>query len=88
MKELTNDEMKLVLGGVYDGGDSGKRCKTGSCTLTIGNPDIGYNTYSGNCQAVVIDAPLWLFVKSCYCDVGLGNGVPLSSNGGVSRCTV
>lgn len=78
MKKLSKDEMKNVVGGV-EIGDGGLFCKDGPCTLAIQGDDGSWTTRSGNCR---FD---WFGTNSCYCDVGLGV-VPVTSNGGISRC--
>lgn len=81
---LSRDQLKTVMGGSDEGG--AVKCSTGPCTLTIQGSDGSYVTRNGTCQG---DTALGgTYYARCFCDVGLGSDVKISSNGGISRCTL
>ena len=93
---LNREQMKKVFagcGGGSGGGSGAAPCKDGSCTITTKDVNGNWVTLGGNCRThyaaptgnVIVDA--WnVLHPDCYCDA-LAYGTPLSSNGGVSRCT-
>ena len=81
---LSREQMKMIYAG--DGG-SGDTCKSGDCTLSIQGSDGNWITRSGKCAGTAVDADLPDFPHmECYCNVGLGSDIPVTSNGGTSRC--
>lgn len=84
---LTREQLKTVMGG-SDNGGSGTKCSTGPCTLTIQGSNGAYTTLNGTC-ASGNDAGFDPFDlgRYCYCSTSIGH-VPVTSNGGVSRCTL
>lgn len=72
---LSKAEQKKIRGGLAEEFP----CKSGPCTLTIQGSDGSYVTRNGNCAMNGNHL-------GCYCDVGLGSEIPVTSNGGVSRC--
>lgn len=88
---LSRVQLKNVLGGSGSDGGSGinlgASCSSGPCSLTIQNKQTGaYSTFPGNCAGSVM--PIGTVVGSlltCYCNA-VGAPVPLSSNGGTSKC--
>lgn len=77
---LTREQLKKVMGGSSDGSGVGL-CKSGTCSLAVQGSDGGWVTREGTCKyAMPLDVG-----GTCYCETGLGM-VPVTSNGGVSRC--
>jgi len=86
---LTREQLRNVIGeaGTSTGGGGGAAgCGGGPCTLAVANPTgTGYTTYTGTCAGTATWVGSVLANYSCYCNA-LGAPIPLSSNGGVSRC--
>lgn len=74
---LTRSELKKVIGGDFSG--SGTKCSTSECSLVVQNTAGGWNTYYGECSGSS---------SSCFCDIGQPVNIPITSNGGVSRCVI
>jgi hypothetical protein len=76
LKRLSRQDLKEITGGK-------------ACILSVQAPNGTWTDYSGTCSTTVtmvqITDDYSVPVKHSYCNAGLGN-VPLSSNGGVSRC--
>lgn len=76
LKKLSRQDLKEITGGK-------------PCTLSVKAPNGTWTTYSGTCNTTVtmvqITDDYSVPVKHSYCNAGLGD-VPLTSNGGVSRC--
>ncbi|WP_336731252.1 bacteriocin-like protein [Chryseobacterium sp. VD8] len=75
-KKLSRNDLKEINGGK-------------ACTLSIQAPNGTWINYPGTCNYTITMVPitdeLSVPVKHSFCNAGLGD-VPLSSNGGVSRC--
>jgi hypothetical protein len=78
---LTREQMKMVGAGSGSG-----YCLTGTCTLYDSNSGV---TYSGSCQSASLNLGPGIYSTQCFCYTSISQmgPVPLSSNGGVSRCT-
>ena len=81
-KKLSREELKNVLGGQ-------------SCSIAIQGSDGSWTTRTGECKRAVNVAPgksstveiiADQLSPEMYCETGLGN-IPLTSNGGRSRCS-
>src|SRR5699024_10439363 len=82
---LTREQLKKVFGGMTSGSGPFTSCKTGSCTLSIQGSGGGWITRNGTCAYDVGKIGPFPDI-TCYCETGLGD-VPITSNGGESRCT-
>lgn len=78
---LSRNEQKSINGGLAEG--------SRSCKLVIMSPNGTSVTYTGTCSITVdynyINGTPYPTTRS-YCNVGLGDSVPLTSNGGSSYC--
>lgn len=75
VKSLTKAEQKMVIGGQ-------------SCTMTYQLPNGEWKTETGNCELAYVGQGIGgsgIYQSFCKTDSFTGP-VPLSSNGGVSRC--
>jgi hypothetical protein len=76
-KKLSRNELKNVFGGQ-------------SCSLTIQGSDGQWITRTGTCKTkttlITASGGIAITDTSSYCETGIGQ-VPLSSNGGTSRCS-
>ena len=78
MSQLSREELKAIHGG-GSGSGGGAKCYTSSCSLVVSNNAGGWNTYDGDCDEGV---------DGCYCNINQPVDIPITSNGGVSRCTI
>ncbi|WP_407499928.1 hypothetical protein [Elizabethkingia anophelis] len=79
---LTKEQLKDVLGGDDgDFGSGGKQCANGGCKIVVKYPDGSTRDYIGSCGTRVSDG-------SCICYNAQTQGYPITSNGGVSSCTI
>ena len=81
---LSKEQMKFVKGGEEYGGGS---CSTGPCELVV-YKDGNYLHYPGHCATTTIAGYNGMSTTICYCNTNYGGVPELSSNGGVSRCTI
>lgn len=63
MKQLSKDEMKNVIGGLFDDGGFDS-CPTGSCDFTWKDQDNVTHTTGGTCRQTQ--------QGDCYCSNGVG----------------
>ncbi|MCS3556080.1 MULTISPECIES: hypothetical protein [unclassified Sphingobacterium] len=76
---LSREELRQIFGGsTGSGGVNDGTCSTSSCELVIQNKAGVWLTYYGSCSGGT---------GNCFCDIGQPVDIPVSSNGGVSRCT-
>lgn len=86
---LSREQMRGIKGGDYgDYGGHYARCKTGDCSLSVRGSDGEWENYYGTCSETFITNLNGTSETKCYCNSSYGGVPDLSSNGGVSRCTV
>ncbi|HTN37103.1 MAG TPA: hypothetical protein VL053_08505 [Arachidicoccus sp.] len=83
---LSREQLKKAIGG--DGSD-GLHCKNSTCILSIQGSNGSWTTLNGNCMPDTDQMDMGSLILNggvtYYCETGLGN-IPITSNGGVSRC--
>lgn len=76
MKQLSKEEMKMVMGGVAQ-----------ACSMTYQDSSGGWHTEQGSCSIGTYNGPGGTTFYVPYCSTASFTGPSdLSSNGGVSKC--